>query len=421
VGGLILAYTPPQDRRFVGLVLVVALGLKIAIATLYQSYLFSGGFPLYAPDGEGFSKFGWYISRVLLGKDPSIIPSAEQTYWNYERVLQLEFHGVLPPVKYQTGAYTYFIGFLYALFGYSPLLGRLINIVLSSVSAFLVMRVAADQVGRRGARLAFFLVLFWPSMFLFSLSLLRDTAILLLIVVVVWSVQRFVRGTPVALFGLFGAIMLIGILRRQAALLLIAILVLWASWYLLRLRRVLILGVVIGVFTVGLGQTPHDLKDAIIRYPIRQHAGFLDSGGIHYNILPLHVTERRPMQLKYLLPLTWSEVVVIYFRGVGHYMTEPWPSHLKTLKLKAIFPQMFLWYTCLALAVPGMLACWRQRRTMAVFLMLFLVVFISLFGLSESNIGILIRHRDMITPAILLLAVLGLDVILRKKATLWKP
>jgi hypothetical protein len=444
-GGLILAYTPSEDWRFVGLVLLVSIGLKIAVATLYQSYLFSGGLPIFAPDGEGFSKFGWYISRVLLGKDPSIIPSAEHTYWNYHILIKQALHGVLPPIGYQTGVYTYFLGLLYVLFGYSPLLGRLINVLLSAVSAFLVMRVAADQAGRRGARLAFFLVLFWPSMFLFSLSLLRDTVVVFLIVTVVWSVHRFVKGTPLALAGILGGIGLIILLRWQVAWLLVAIVVLWYLIRFLQSKKALLVVPAVGVLLLGFGRGDILLKKTIAKAVI-QHVGYIASSGVNYSILPSHMnysvekwprileinpsvenkitidiynaTESEMMQLeRYLTNLSWAEILGMYFRGVVHYLTEPWPSHLRTLKLKIFAPQMFLWYACLALAGPGLLAYWRQGRDMCLFIMLFLAIFISLYGLSEGTIGVLIRHRDMISPFVLLLSVVGLEAMFRKKVT----
>lgn len=444
VGGLIVAFAPPEERGFVGMALIAAFGLKIAVATLYQSYLFSGGYPIFAPDGEAFSKFGWYISRVLLGKDVNVLPSAEQTYWNYHVLIQKELHGVLPPVHYQTGVFAYFLGFLYAVFGYSPLLGRLINVTLSAVSAFLVMRVAQDQVGRRGGRLAFLLVLFWPSMFLFSLSLLRDTAVVLLIVLVVWSVHRFVRGTPLALAGALGGIVLIGVLRKQTAWLLVPILVLWGAYYFLSSRRALLLGAAVGVLVLGFTRMDVLIGD-MFEQAVRQHVGFLASPGVNYSILPSRMkidVEKRPPILrintsdgkrvaidlsnptdseteqlvKHLNNFSWGEIFRMYLRGVAHYVTEPWPSHLRSFKLRIFFPQMFLWYACLALAVPGTLAYWSRGRDMGVFIILFLGVFVSLYGLSEGTIGVLIRHRDMITPFVLLLAVVGFESTFGKKA-----
>jgi len=419
VAGLVLVYTPPVDRVFVWWVLLIALGLKIIMASLYQSYLFTGGLPLYAPDGDTYSKFGWYISRILLGEDPTVLPSVERVYWNYDSQVQEELQGALPSLyKYQTGPYTFFLGYLYAAFGYVPLLARLINIMLSVASAFLIMRVTHDLAGRWGARAAFTLVLFWPSLFFFSLSLLKDSAIVFGVVLVVWSVHRILRGAPLALAGVVGGIGLVGLLRWQAALLLLTILVLWGVWHLpRRLRGVLFLGAVIGIFVLGPSQTGSLLKETLARV-IGTHVGYLSSGGVNYSILPPDLIN---ISVGDLSNLSWSELSKIYLRGVVHYLTEPWLSHLHTLKLKVFFPQMIAWYACGALAVLGLLALRRHNRALSMFIFLFLAVFISAYGLSEGNIGTLIRHRDMITPAVLILAVVGARALFDQPMDLFRP
>jgi hypothetical protein len=421
IAGLILVYTPPADRKFVGVALLLALSLMIALASLYQAYLFTGGLPLFAPDGEGFSKFGWYISRVLLGQDTSVVPSVEHTYWNYDLLLRAELHGALPPLKYQTGPYTYFLGLLYAIFGYAPLLGRLINIGLLVASAFLIMRVAEGLSGNRGARGAFLLALFWPSMVLFSLSLLRDSAIVFAIVLVVWALYRVSHRKAFSLVAMVGGVVILGLLRPQASWLLLVVLGSWVIWRLLRLKRTLLVVAVVGVLMMGVGQQRQWLKETIIWRTVFQHIGFLNSEGITYNILPERLAHIKDPRMWHLRTLSWAEMVLICARGMAHYLTEPWPSHLVTAKLRAFFPQMVIWYACLAIAVPGGRAVLRERGDFGGFMLIFFAIFVSVSGMSEGNIGILIRHRDMVTPVVILLAAAGTSAVFGRLALQWRP
>ena len=503
VTGLILRYTPSVDRTFVWRALLIALILKVALASLYQSYLFTGGLPLYAPDGDAYSMKGWYISRVFLGKDPAVQPSAEYVFRNYDIEVQEKYSKVLPRFYlYEFGLYTFFLGSIYTAFGYTPLLGRLINIVLSVASAFLIMRVTHDLAGKRGSRAVFLLILFWPSLFLFSLSLLRDPVIVFGIVLVVWSVHRLLRGaslalasvlggvglvsllrwptgllllailglwgvwllprrlqcvllvgsvlglglgrlsrpllsitndpalvfgvvfgvalvvwfvprlrrgSPLALAGVLGGLGLIGLLHWPVALLLLAILVLWSISHLPHLRAIVFLGAVVGASFPGLIHTESLFKKALVEAYVR-HVGYVRSGGVVYSTVPPRLSSMTLNRIRD--NISWSDLLRAYPVGVMRYLTEPWPAHLRTLKLKLIFPQMIVWYACGPLAVLGLAALWRRHRDLSKFIISFLAFIISAYGLSEANIGILIRHRDMITPLVLILAVVGAKVVL---------
>jgi len=93
-------------------------------------------------------------------------------------------------------------------------------------------------------------------------------------------------------------------------------------------------------------------------------------------------------------------------RGLAYAYFAPFPWEVRRPADLATMPEMLLWYGSLPAAA---WTAWRSRTRWRLVapLVLFVLGLMSIFVLTEGNVGILFRHRGMVIPYVLILAAPG--------------
>ncbi len=87
--------------------------------------------------------------------------------------------------------FTHVLASYFTLFGYSPVSSRFINCFLGVLNAILVYYIASYIFDKKTARLAAVLTAFFPSLFLWSITNLKDTSFAFAIYLMIWSFIKF--------------------------------------------------------------------------------------------------------------------------------------------------------------------------------------------------------------------------------------
>ncbi len=143
---------------------------------------------------------------------------------------------------------------VYLLTGPSPLALRLANAALGSLVVLLALWQARALFGPRAGLLAGLLAALWPSLVLWSATILRDTLVSLAVMALWWATRRWAPGARLrpASATLFALLLLAG-LRWYAFLLAALGLLAWAAWPWVRRRPRLLLGAAgLGAATLAL-------------------------------------------------------------------------------------------------------------------------------------------------------------------------
>ena len=194
---LILKYFQLEERKFLIKIFFFALFIRFSLASLYyflsMSYGSGGDF---FGDARIYSYNGLYIARTILNTDPKGVIGSYQyaEIYKYIDYYFSEFKGALPSICWYslrtTSVYSYFIGFLYMLFGYVPLMIKLLNSVFCVLAAIFIYAIVRDIFDINTARLSLLLVIFYPSLVFWSITGLKEAFILFFISLFLWSTLK---------------------------------------------------------------------------------------------------------------------------------------------------------------------------------------------------------------------------------------
>ena len=408
----ILKYALPQeDRGFVFKVILIGFALRIIMALLYYYlYLAPGNIDILGPDGESYSQRGWYISRLLLGQDPHIVPaSKEYIFQNYNDIVQY-YKGKLPAMGvYQIGIFTYLFGLLYAAYNYSPLMIRIINSSLSILTAIIVYFIAREIFNARVGRISLAILMFLPSSLLFSVTAIKDPAIIFLLTLIIWLMLKFqAKKNILFIILVFASALLTNALRLRMMIPLLFFIAFsfWAGLKLANFKKIVIALAVVFLL-MSIPQLTNQVKYSLIPENFfSAHIGYINTGGgSTYKIFPERCYLLSQSRLTGVGPLEIAQGVL---EGTMHLFYEPLPYRIFQSKgyFFAFFQTALL---CLftPFIIMGLLMALRYQARKVIPLTAFLVIFTPLLALTEGSVGTVIRHRDMLIPFLIILGVAG--------------
>lgn len=413
VGRLIERSAPLDDRRFLIQLFWWGIGARVVAATLahVMAMYLEMGFP-YLMYGEQ--------SHDLFGDAAVLSLQAKWTarYWAGAvdptgTDLSQFFGPGNSPLIYPYAAFYYAFGFsplalkwLHSLFG-----------VLTGLVVYVVGRAAAPD--RRVARIASLGTMFFPSIFLWSLSSLKEAPTMLVISLIVWSAVKLSAGFRWRYsFSLIAWMIVLGMVRKAMVVpIIVALLISWWWTWRLRLRWKLSLLVGCAVFLLcvnqvgGLGQrwTRASVEAWGVRVgnsviePQRAHAL---RDGSSYQIYPSRIY--LPTKLSYHpFVLSWQEWVRAGLVGWGYFLFAPFPWNISTMLQVVAYPEMMVWYALVLFWVPVMWVGLRTGHRPIVTLTMLACVLSLAAGLVTGNIGTGFRHRAVVIPIFLLLSAIG--------------
>ncbi len=386
---------PRSERRwFVSLIAVAVLARLAVIAVLFLTADPGEPFATLFGDEQFFKNRTLWMRNIGLG----VGVSRADIIYAYDEVGQ--------------SSYLYLLAYLQALLGDLPYGVHVMNATVYLAGVLLVYRYVRPVFGEVPALAGLSLLLFFPSLFVWSISALKEPIYTLVAVgellCCMWLVRgRIWRHRVGAAVGLVAAIFALESLRRGG----------------------MVVGIVgaFGGLTLGIiGSRPRLAWAAMASAPVLivallivppfqerllgavrsaavYHGGHIGSSGYSYKILdPRYYHDGRR-----LWAMQRREAGQYVVRSVVSYLTEPVPWRAESAGLRAYFPEQMLWYALLAFVPFGLVAGFRLDPLLTGLLASHAGALIMLVALTSGNIGTLIRHRGLALPYLAWLAGLG--------------
>lgn len=412
-----------SDRKFLISIIAVSVAIKAVMMVVYfHVWLLNGHADIIGPDGEGYSHSGWYIAKVLAGGKDLSAPTKEYVFKDFHKSVE-NYQGKLPPFNGRTnGLYAYAAGVLYYIFGYVPLLVKSCNILFSALTSLVVFLMASRLYNGRVARIATVAFTFFPSVFLFSITALREPLIILCVTTALYMLIRMagtVRYRDAAVLAVSLALILF---LRQELFLIVSGLVLALVLVQGGLRYKIAVASIIGAALVIVTGTPLFskinfapatlVKDAAAVVFSKNYTSYNAGGRLAYAIFPREYYDtyrkygNRDAYLASHEKLTMRQLVRYLPEGIIAYLVRPVPFVRSDTVYFALSWYSLCWYAVLALSLVGV---FRKRNAPAYPIFLFMAVLILASCMGEANEGILLRHRDSLVPFIVLFASAALE------------
>jgi hypothetical protein len=314
--------------------------------------------------------------------------------------------------EYGGSAYPKYLAFVQLLFGPSPY-----AIVLLSILSFMAASVLLHSLARRwfgpvAATGGLVVLTFWPTLFVWSVSMLKESIEALLgALIVAAGVELVRRDWPHRFFLASGAACAAALLlpMRSGSLVVpiagvLASLAVWGA----RTRPVVMAALVVTTLLAGatLASRPSVQARALaeVRLGASRHLGQAMSLGVGYKVADDRFYIDYPQGWT---SMTWPEGGRFLIRAALAYLLVPLPWQLESLSSLAILPQQLAWYTLVVLAVAGGWVGLRRAPLLTAALTGCCLGGMALVAPNSGNIGTLVRHRDIIVPFVVWLSALG--------------
>jgi len=324
-------------------------------------------------------------------------------------------------------SYLYALAYLQALLGTMPYGVHVMNATLYLTGVLLVYRYVRPVFGEVAALAGLALLLFFPSLFVWSISALKEPAYTLVAVGELLCCLHLVRcrrwwHKAAATVGLVVAIVALESLRRGG----MAVGIVGAlaglglgmiggrprlAWAALAAAPV----VVIAVLVVPPLQ---ERVLGVVRSSAVYHGGHIVSSGYSYKILDGRYYHDG--RLLWTMPAREAGQYVV--RAVTSYVTEPVPWRAESAGLRAYLPEQMLWYVLLTFVPFGVVAGFRRDPLLTGLLVSHAGTLMMMVALTSGNIGTLVRHRGLALPYLAWLSGLGFyHVVTRLTAATTSP
>lgn len=394
----LLRHSAWEDRKYILYMMGIGVITRLVALLIVQYIVFSDGRLDIFGDAQDNINQGVSVCDFLLGKTSSTV-SLDAIFSN----------------RYNTHGKTFFNGLFFALFGKDIVALKYMNILAVVLSSWLVYDVLRRIYSAKAGKIAMTVVLFWPTLFVWSITDLKDSHFILTIVASFWSIIRLCEGGSLRTKGIAGLLLLTALgyavtlkFRLIFEIVLVATVInvifcVVLSIYRKRPAEGILLA--LGMFLISAGLIVFyrliltTMFQNYLFLIVGFHKGFLSSGGWNYNLLG-----EGPPGLNSI-----AFFVKFFVGGWVHFLLEPFPWHLSSVSMLCMYPFMEIWYFLLFLSVLGMIKLGRSGKLWLIFpALVFVFLYISIVGMVVANIGTAVRFRDAIMPFVAVLAACGL-------------
>ena len=310
--------------------------------------------------------------------------------------------------------------YLQLLLGEAPHGLRLLHVGLYLTACVMLHRVVRAAFGKVAALGGLAVVLFMPSLFVWSIAFLKETPSQFLTVLGVTGTILMVQSRPVLVRLLAAgiavtAVLAIASVRPGAESVLGGGIVVGAIAAVLVRRPFLLAGAVVccvvgGVLVAGRGPQVQQRAQALLVEAATSHIGYINTVGRNYKVLDAEFYERRvegtvrPIDAARFTPAVTARYLI---RGMSTFFLVPLPQQASSASIVAYLPEQLGWLLLAALSVIGIVAGLRIDATVTIVLASVILLGAAAIGISSGNIGTLIRHRGMVMVLLPWLASLG--------------
>ncbi len=411
---LIRQFSMEEDRRFLTLLFIWGLILRIFLVLLLQLALisarrwfvdingFGGSSTFLFGDDAYYTLRGWGMAQHLIGK---LFINAFDNYGQ-------GFH-LMPLALFQ-----YY-------FGFSPISSIFINCLLGVLLVVVYYFIAKMALGIKVAKVSAILITFFPSLITWSIVNLKDPMVLFIgasvFLIFMYLIEEVKIGKILLLLFLLILMLYLQYFTRRSVFLPTFLSIVLSFIFINRNTRnvllfifIILLCLSLAGFDFGLATFFKKISYIFKNIVVNSHSGFINTGGFVYYLYDRPASEISPRLISYF------EVIKALPIGIFHFLFEPFLWRKYSISMLMVYPQMFLWYLLIPFCVFGFLnkfmVFWKRK----IVFMFFLLLGIPIFSLSSGNIGTNFRIRDVFTPVILMFAAKGIldtiDGLFKKEA-----
>ncbi len=307
------------------------------------------------------------------------------------------------PSTYGLNGYSYILSRFYFFFGYQIQAARLINVFLNIIMFLLIFYLARELFDSNVARISSCVFAFFPSIMFWSVAIGVDMFVLLGITACMFSLVKIMKkaGPKWILMMIVSLLMVASVRSYIAQLLFTAFLtaVFLKKFTRMRLKgKLIILITGFSLFAVLLHSPAMPFlekkwEERMTVFLRRQkNLAQIDDSG--YYIYPPRCYREETCG-----PIDLARA---YGRGMYYAVFSPFPWRVDSKLQLMAYPQVMVWYLMIPFILYGFYAGFKINRFETTFIFLYSFFIFSLFALLEGNMGALFRHRDMVTPFLII-------------------
>jgi 4-amino-4-deoxy-L-arabinose transferase-like glycosyltransferase len=384
-------FLPKEDKSFLFKIFIIGflirLGLLLCIHLFFAAqdkwtYFYSDMRAIsFMGDSSFFTVRGWFLERFLSGEELS------------KTVINSTFN------PYGFSAHLFLLSLFYYYFGFSPISVILLNCIFSILTGVVYYYIAKRIFNVSAAKFCSFLIVFSPSLVIWSLTNMKDSLFIFLSALISYFFIKFIYSKKIACLFLFILISYILETIRKGffyPMLMIG----FISWLIEKKKTKYIIISVLFVFLAAV-LMKFDLKRPLYGL-ISYHRGVIYTGGLTYRIFDNWVYKNGSD----ISVISNLELIKGFLYGWFHFILEPFPWKAYSKYTILVSGQVVLWYFLLFFSWIGARSQIRINKKV-VFFALYFFVFGSVLALTGGNIGTDFRLRDLLTPIVILFASIG--------------
>ncbi len=390
---------PDDERRSLTALLWMALAARVAAI--------AGLFPIGLPGHSDISVGGlsgddaYYFGRAIRARDLLLGFAAGK----YDYFVVTDTYG-------QTN-YLRLLTWLQVVLGPTPYGMRVMNAVMFIGGSAVLFRTVRTGFGAVPAFTGLTVLLFLPSLFFWSISLLKESMFFLLTALLIGATMRLLNrprpSTIVPLVAL-GALCLwlLDDLRRGGLALAIAgiALALILRVVCARPSRIAIAGAlaIVLVVTALSSEAVRRRFVAAATSAAQIHAGHVFTVGHAYKLLDdgFYMHPGTPEGL------TFEQSLRFVGRAAASFVLTPLPWEVRSRGELALLPEHMIWYLMLVLAPIGLVAGWKRSPLLTCVLVGYAIPMVAVIAVTNGNVGTLLRLRALVTPQLVWVSAIGL-------------
>jgi hypothetical protein len=396
---------PEHERRRLVSILAIALGVRFAFiaATFLAAWTQHSDLSLGAFGGDE----AYYLQRAIRTRD--VLLDFARTRYDYFVMTD----------EYGRTSYLGLLTWLQMAVGPTPYGMRMLNAVVFTAGAALLFRTAYAAYGFLTATIGLTAILFLPSLFLSSVSMLKEAVYFFASCVFLVCAVRMVRGRTVpgrVLAGATGlaAAFVAGDLRQGGFILALAGLATAAVLYAVAAApRYVAAGLAaVGIVAAVFAWQREPVRQLVLNQVTavaKEHVGHVFTVGHSYKLMD-EGFYKNPAASEGWTDLHLTDVQAGRFlvRAAGSFVLTPLPWQMRSTSELLFLPVHLGWYVMLALLPFGLVAGWRRDPWVTCVLVGLALPTAAAVALTNGNVGTLLRMRSLVIPQLVWLSALGL-------------
>lgn len=388
--------TPRERRWFLGL---LTLGVVLRLAAIGALFVLADPgrpFGMFFGDEELFKNRTIWLRNVFLGVP---IAPADMIYV-FDEVGRSSF--------------LYLLAYLQALVGDAPYGLNVANVCWYAIAVLVLHRLVRRALGAPTALGGMALLLFLPSLFSWSISVLKEPLYILLGAIELVCAVQIIRGRSwwIRIAGVAGVVACAYALEsvRVGGFLLATVGAaagVIAAVALSHPRRatLAVLAAPVLLLLVWVQPSLQQRGLRLVQHAAFQHTGHVVTPGYSYELLDPRLYSMTRLTV---YDMTIPQAARFVLRALWNFVTVPRPSQIHSTTALAYLPEHAVWYALLMLLPFGAVAAFRREPVLTCLLLSHGFAAAMMVALTGGNIGTLIRHRGLTLPYICWFAPLGL-------------